>query len=848
MEYSNHLSSDLHSEDYELMDSLIDKGSSWTGLQTMSSTMIYPEQHQVEGSEDSIDTEAIIQQLYYDELLHLQSEDCEREDDRMSFEEEQQSLSSWTFNHSADLPISGEINSWDDFIHNDQPLWSWSNCFSELDQTEYYDQWKKEDLEDPETSEPSEFSSFSFSFKSEEDSSESDEYSTILSSDWLEPEAHPYGVLDQKDQCMSPRIDAKNYIQGLSSQGPYVNTTCRSQEWVLEKLESFASRFLNDLSLERQPSIELANRTSMRAIIYDEESGVIRRRLSPNERRMDIDGKLSDEASVRSRGAIIYDNDGIDDGNISRSSIIGKGHTLNESEQKQLLASPSSRSFTIIHRFGTTRVVPSAMRVVDLMHENICRGAISSKRDLYYRDVGLFRSQLAVDNIVEDVACTLEVPRSCLNVVAGGRSIAFGSIRLTTKIRGKRMDQHQHDQQQQEATVNYSNHKADLNSEIEVTELMADTAPHDMMRQGAEITSNDECKESDDPLNKSFAQTSYNTLITLPATMDEILKVEIHPRTRFILVIEKEATMEYLLSLGFCETHGPCILLTSKGYPDRAVRQLLKLLSFMTESGRYKVERQSGSNWGDSLSHFILPVIDPSGFSDSTSSANQSFGHSLDIPLLALVDCDPYGIEIYLTYRCGSVRSAYDNANLAVTSLKCLGHIPDDWQRGFLGSYGFNQSITNSSCKEGQISSSDNHQRVEAETETEIECEHEHECQWSAFERYLIPLTHWDRLKLVKLLTQHPYILRHDGWKKQISRMLMMNRKAELQSLYIGLDCKPNELSTTMRQEEGAPNNSRSCDHLSKDSIGNGISNRLGTKDHPLVKYLEYKLQHHLWL
>ncbi|ORZ18225.1 Spo11/DNA topoisomerase VI subunit A, partial [Lobosporangium transversale] len=271
---------------------------------------------------------------------------------------------------------------------------------------------------------------------------------------------------------------------------------------------------------------------------------------------------------------------------------------------------------------GTTRVVPSAMRVVDLMHENICRGAISSKRDLYYRDVGLFRSQLAVDNIVEDVACTLEVPRSCLNVVAGGRSIAFGSIRLTTKIRGKRMDQHQHDQQQQEATI--------------------------------------------------------------------------HPRTRFILVIEKEATMEYLLSLGFCETHGPCILLTSKGYPDRAVRQLLN---------------------------------------DSTSSANQSFGHSLDIPLLALVDCDPYGIEIYLTYRCGSVRSAYDNANLA------------------------------------------------AETETEIECEHEHECQWSAFERYLIPLTHWDRLKLVKLLTQHPYILRHDGWKKQISRMLMMNRKAELQSL-----------------------------------------------------------------
>ena len=39
-------------------------------------------------------------------------------------------------------------------------------------------------------------------------------------------------------------------------------------------------------------------------------------------------------------------------------------------------------------------------------------------RDVYYRDPALFRKQSCVDRIIESLAYTLLIPRSCLHVVS----------------------------------------------------------------------------------------------------------------------------------------------------------------------------------------------------------------------------------------------------------------------------------------------------------------------------------------------------------------------------------------------------------------------------------------------
>ncbi|KAI8599510.1 Spo11/DNA topoisomerase VI subunit A [Dissophora ornata] len=330
------------------------------------------------------------------------------------------------------------------------------------------------------------------------------------------------------------------------------------------------------------------------------------------------------------------------------------------------------------------------MRATELIHENICKGIVVSKRDLYYRDVVLFGSQLAVDNIAEDLACTLQVPRSCLNVVAGIRSMVYGSVRLVISARYQKTES---------------------------------------------------AKGTDDTcLNETSSRTAYNTLVVIPALMNDVLEIEIHPSTRFILVVEKEAAMEYLISSGFCSTHGPCILLTSKGYPDKVVRQLLKYLSDMIDAGVH------------TFSPFPTPSRDVSfgSWGDLSSPGRQP---PLDIPLLAFVDCDPHGIEIYLTYRCGSILSAYDNANLAVPKLACLGQIPNDWNIYLTG-------------EKSHLS--------------------------DQFQRLMITLSPRDRSKLVNMLKQHPYVRRNRAWTRQISMMLMMNRKTELESLSLSETCHEN--------------------------------------------------------
>ncbi|KAI8142573.1 Spo11/DNA topoisomerase VI subunit A [Fennellomyces sp. T-0311] len=95
----------------------------------------------------------------------------------------------------------------------------------------------------------------------------------------------------------------------------------------------------------------------------------------------------------------------------------------------------------------------------------------------------------------------------------------------------------------------------------------------------------------------------------------------------FVLIIEKEASFRHLVSTGFARAFPNGILITGRGYPDIATRHLLKYLSIYHEQ----------------------------------------------LPLLAFVDYDPYGLEIYSVYKWGSRAQAFDAPNLAVPKTQHIG-------------------------------------------------------------------------------------------------------------------------------------------------------------------------------
>jgi hypothetical protein len=53
----------------------------------------------------------------------------------------------------------------------------------------------------------------------------------------------------------------------------------------------------------------------------------------------------------------------------------------------------------------------------------------------------------------------------------------------------------------------------------------------------------------------------------------------------------------------------------------------------------------------------------------------------LKIPVLALVDSDPYGLKILSVYMKGSMNMSYDSSNLTTPDIKWLGVRPSDLDR-----------------------------------------------------------------------------------------------------------------------------------------------------------------------
>ncbi|KAF2626578.1 DNA topoisomerase IV, alpha subunit [Macroventuria anomochaeta] len=70
------------------------------------------------------------------------------------------------------------------------------------------------------------------------------------------------------------------------------------------------------------------------------------------------------------------------------------------------------------------------LRIIELVHGGLVDNTIMTKRDIYYRHPDLFVKQAVVDRYVDDLACTLGISRSKLNVTAAAKGLVAGCFTI----------------------------------------------------------------------------------------------------------------------------------------------------------------------------------------------------------------------------------------------------------------------------------------------------------------------------------------------------------------------------------------------------------------------------------
>ncbi|XP_062028984.1 DNA topoisomerase 6 subunit A-like [Rosa rugosa] len=113
--------------------------------------------------------------------------------------------------------------------------------------------------------------------------------------------------------------------------------------------------------------------------------------------------------------------------------------------------------------------------------------------------------------------------------------------------------------------------------------------------------------------------------ITIPSNTSSISDIRSKDRLYFVIVVEKDTVFERLAEDGFCEKYH-CIIITGKGMPGVDTRIFLHKISI-----------------------------------------------ELQLPVFALMDCNPYGLRIYSVYRYGSKKMSYDRDNLTTPYIQLLG-------------------------------------------------------------------------------------------------------------------------------------------------------------------------------
>ncbi|KAI0655961.1 DNA topoisomerase IV alpha subunit [Cubamyces menziesii] len=215
-------------------------------------------------------------------------------------------------------------------------------------------------------------------------------------------------------------------------------------------------------------------------------------------------------------------------------------------------------------RGPSSRPFAQLFKTLDLIHEALIDDIPMTKRDMYYNDVDLYGSQSTVDRLVDDLAATWQISRADLSIRASPKGLICGS----------------------------------------------GLAIH--LRSGGVV------------------ELSSGEPALIPASED-IERFEADNTLAWVLIVEKEAVFQTLCSLEL-GTHdalpGRGLVITGKGYPDVATRQLVRTLA---------------EN---------LP---------------------LQVPILALVDGDAFGIDILSVYKYGSMCMQHEKEQLAAERVQWLG-------------------------------------------------------------------------------------------------------------------------------------------------------------------------------
>ncbi|CAN8075159.1 unnamed protein product [Agarophyton chilense] len=313
---------------------------------------------------------------------------------------------------------------------------------------------------------------------------------------------------------------------------------------------------------------------------------------------------------------------------IARSILEGHGFNYvlpTRSASNQLYVAELDRIVlkdkTTIRSFASTSSVRKTAiitRIMRLVWELCQKGIHTTKRDLYYTDVKLFKTQNDSDDVLNDVACMLGCTRTSLSVVASEKGIVIGRVQFR-----------------------------------EAGDLI------DCTRMGVGGKA-------------------------IPPYIERITDIE--SDAEFILLVEKDAAFMRLAEDRFYNKYA-CIIITAKGQPDVATRLFLKKLK-----------------------------------------------ETLKIPILGLVDSDPYGLKILSVYMSGSKNMSYDSANLTTPDIKWLGIRPSD-----LNKYGIPDQ-----CR--------------------------------------LAMTEHD-IKTGKELLEEEFIKKNEQWYKELELMVKNREKAEIQAL-----------------------------------------------------------------
>ncbi|KAL0333333.1 UNVERIFIED_CONTAM: DNA topoisomerase 6 subunit A [Sesamum angustifolium] len=184
--------------------------------------------------------------------------------------------------------------------------------------------------------------------------------------------------------------------------------------------------------------------------------------------------------------------------------------------------------------------------------------------------------------------------------------------------------------------------------------------------------------------NGDIARSKMGMGKAIPPNIDRV--GDMQSDALFILLVEKDAAYMRLAEDRFYNRF-PCIIVTAKGQPDVATRLFLR---------KMKME--------------------------------------LKLPVLALVDSDPYGLKILSVYGCGSKNMSYDSANLTTPDIKWLGVRPSDLDK------------------------------------------------YKIPEQCRLPMTEQD-IKTGKDLLEEDFVKKNPGWVEELNLMVKSKQKAEIQAL-----------------------------------------------------------------